>query len=248
LALISIWLINFFAADRSQFLPPWLNIFLSGLPLIGVYLSFCAFNYLISAFIYQFVPKHYKENYLIVLGAGLINGDKVSKLLGSRIDSAISYAKKQSKKNHPLPKIVFSGGQGPDEKLSEAQAMANYAIDHGWDEDLIILEDKSRNTLQNMAFSKKVILADVQDEPVKTKFFSNNYHIFRASLYAKMAGLKANGVGSKTRLYFLPNALIREFIAVFLINKKRHFIMLTLILILIIILTGVSIYLGIVSK
>ncbi|WP_337692583.1 YdcF family protein [Companilactobacillus halodurans] len=183
----------------------------------------------------------------MVLGAGLINGDTVSTLLGNRIDAAIKFANKQIKKGRPAPKIVFSGGQGPDEKLSEAQAMADYAIAHGWDKDLVILEDKSRNTLQNMQFSKAIIQNDYGQNNAYIKFFSNNYHIFRAGLYAKMAGIAANGIGAATKFYFLPNALIREFVAVFLMNKKRHLIVIGLIMVLTLLLVAVTIYTNIMS-
>ena len=61
----------------------------------------------------------------------------------------------------------------------------------------------------------RVSLKDFGSDKFKAKFFSNNYHIFRAALYAKKAGLRANGVGSYTRFYFLPNAIIREFAGIF---------------------------------
>lgn len=234
LFLIAIWAFNLL--NTSRFLPDWLNVLLGSIPTIGTYLVFCSYNYLLNVLLYQFVPRNYRQDYLIVLGAGLIDGHKVSRLLGSRIDRALVYAKKQEKKGRPLPKIVFSGGQGADEQLSEAKAMADYAIAHGWPADLALLEDKSKNTLQNMAFSKEIIATDFgsEQEP-RIKFFTNNYHTFRASLYAKMANLRANGVGSKVRLYFLPNALIREFVAVFLLNKRRHMIMISAIVIITII-------------
>jgi uncharacterized SAM-binding protein YcdF (DUF218 family) len=44
-------------------------------------------------------------------------------------------------------------------------------------------------------------------------FTSNNYHIFRAGMYAEDVGLKIDGIGSKTARYYLPNAFLREFIA-----------------------------------
>lgn len=246
--LIVLWFVNGLLAGHSQFLPNWFNTLISGLPVIGAYLILCSYNFLVNVLLYQFFPRGYKANYLIVLGAGLINGDTVSKLLGNRIDAAIKFANKQIEKGHPAPKIVFSGGQGADEKLSEAKAMANYAIDHGWDKDLIILEDKSKNTLQNMQFSKSLIEEDSSGNKVYTKFFSNNYHIFRAGLYAKMTGLATNGIGAPTRLYFLPNALIREFVAVLLMNKKRHIIMISIILFFILLMVAITIYTDIVAK
>lgn len=240
--LIGLWFANSFMAGHSKFIPDWLNVLITILPLTGSYILVCSYNFLANAFLYQFFPRRYKANYLIVLGAGLINGDTVSRLLGNRIDAAIKFANKQVKKGRPAPKIVFSGGQGPDEKLSEAQAMADYAIKNGWDKDLVILEDKSRNTLQNMQFSKSIIEKDYGSDNAYIKFFSNNYHIFRAGLYAKMAGIAANGVGASTRFYFLPNALIREFAAVFLMNKKRHIIMIGLIALMVVIMDAILIY------
>lgn len=246
--LIVLWFANAFMAGHSKFLPDWLNVLISSLPFVGMYLLVCSYNFLANVLLYQFVPRRYKANYLIVLGAGLINGDKVSRLLGSRIDAAIKFANKQIKKGRPAPKIVFSGGQGPDEKLSEAQAMADYAIERGWDKDLVILEDKSRNTLQNMQFSNSIIAKDYGSDDAYIKFFSNNYHIFRAGLFAKMAGLAANGVGAPTRFYFLPNALIREFAAVFLMNKKRHMIVIGLIGLMTLIMMAITIYVDIKTK
>lgn len=243
LFLIAIWLVNLFMASHSKFLPDWVNALLSGLPMIGAYFGLCSFNFLVNLILYQFVPKRYRANYLIVLGAGLINGDQVSRLLGARIDRAIRFANKQVAKGRPAPKIIFSGGQGPDEKLSEARAMANYAIAHGWDPTLVILEDKSRNTLENMKFSKAIIDADQSVTKPNVRFFSNNYHTFRAGIYARMAGLPANGVGAATRFYFLPNAIIREFVAVFLMNKKRHMIWILIIFFFCsVLLAGFSVY------
>lgn len=248
IGLIALWFANSIIAGHARFLPDWFNTLISVIPLIGIYLIICSYNFLMNVFLYQFVPKRYKANYLIVLGAGLINGDTVSRLLGNRIDAAIKFANKQVKKGRPAPKIVFSGGQGKDEKLSEASAMANYAIEHGWDKDLIILEDKSVNTLQNMQFSKAIIQKDFGNEDAYIKFFSNNYHIFRAGLYAKMAGLAANGVGAPTRFYFLPNALIREFVAILLMNKKRHMIIIGLLVFVVLCLVALSIYTNIVAR
>lgn len=47
-----------------------------------------------------------------------------------------------------------NGGKGKDEIISEAEAMKKYLIENGISEENIILEDKSKNTIQNMRFSK----------------------------------------------------------------------------------------------
>ena len=68
-----------------------------------------------------------ESRFIIVLGSGLIN-DKVPPLLASRIQKAIDFYHKQAAVTTP-PTIIFSGGQGPDENLPEAEAMQRYAIE-----------------------------------------------------------------------------------------------------------------------
>lgn len=206
-----------------HYLPTWLFALLSAAPAIAIYLLIAMYNFLISSLLYQFCPRHYRQDYLIVLGAGLINGDQVSSLLAARIDRAIDFALKQKYKGRKMPKLIMSGGQGPDETISEAQAMATYAESRGIPAKNLLLEEKSRNTQQNMLYSKALAIKDYGSEHFKVCFFSNNFHIFRAGLYAKKAKLAANGIPAYTRFYFLPNAIIREFAGTFVLHKRRHF-------------------------
>ncbi|KRM24497.1 hypothetical protein FC90_GL000202 [Latilactobacillus graminis DSM 20719] len=199
--------------DVNRFLGTIISVFL-------LYLPIFFYLYLSSLFIYQFNRPRYRQDYIIVLGSGLIDGERVSPLLASRIDRAIHFYRKQVSKHRPAPKLVFSGGQGPDEKLSEAVAMQQYAIIHGIPAAQTLTEEKSLNTLQNMQFSKALIMADSNKTAPKIIFATNNYHTFRAGLFAKQAGLKADGIGAKTSHYFLPNAIIREFIAI--LKMKHH--------------------------
>ncbi len=233
LFLVGLWTLNRLGIFHR--LPDWLHSLVAGATFIAFYLLFVMYNFLLNLVLYQIVPRRYNQDYLIVLGAGLIEGKKVSRLLGARIDRAIAFSNKQYDKGHKRPKLIMSGGQGKDEDLSEAAAMKDYAVKHGYDPNLILLEDKSTNTYQNMLYSKKVAVNDWGNSKFKAKFFTNNYHLFRAGLYAKMAHLKANGVGATTRFYFLPNATIREFAGVFIMHKKRHFVIIGLIAILFII-------------
>lgn len=227
IALIIAWVIAISAP--AKYLPDWLSTLLTAAPAIAIYLLCIMYNFLVNLILYQFVPRRYNQDYLIVLGAGLINGETVTPLLATRINRAIQFAQRQVNKGHKMPKIIMSGGQGPDEKVSEAQAMTEYAIARGISPDDILLEEKSSNTYENMLFSKEIAKQDYGNDNFKAKFFSNNYHIFRAALYAKMVGLHANGIGCYTRFYFLPNAIIREFAGVFVMNKKRHFVIMGLI-------------------
>lgn len=183
---------------------------------IDVTFTFIFSCYLFYSFLYQIIPIREKVDYIITLGAG-IRSETVTPLLKGRLDKALEYFWKQDGN----PKFVVSGGQGPDEPVSEAYAMAKYLKSQHVPEDKIILEDQSTTTLQNMKFSKQKIEKDwKKSEMPKVIFATNNYHVLRSAIYARKAGLNANGVGSPTSFYFLPSALIREYIVLLVIYKK----------------------------
>ena len=87
----------------------------------------------------------------------------------------------------------------------------------GIQEDEILEEDRSTTTYENMLYSKKLI----EDELPKAKvsFSTNNFHVFRAGLFARRVKMRATGIGSKTKWYFWPNAAVREFVG--LLSKHR---------------------------
>ncbi|ADY85946.1 Hypothetical conserved protein [Lactobacillus delbrueckii subsp. bulgaricus 2038] len=63
----------------------------------------------------------------------------------------------------------------------------------------------------------------------KAWFFSSKFHVFRLTIYAKRAGVDANGIGFYTRPLYLPNAVLREFAGMFVMNRLRHFTVIALI-------------------
>ena len=109
-----------------------------------------------------------------------------------------------------------------DECISEGESMKNYLLTQGINEDNIIVENKSVNTLENMKFSKKLIENDKGGKNII--FSTTNYHVFRSGIYARQAGIDAYGIGSKTKWYFWPNAFVREFAALLVSRKKGHIV------------------------
>ena len=204
-----------------KILPNWSVILLSIPTTIAFYFFVVFWNFLSISVIYQFNQPKFNQDYIVVLGAGLIGGERVTPLLAKRIDRAIQFYKKQSEETLSPPQLLMSGGQGPDEKIPEAQAMREYALKQGIPDEDILMEAQSTNTLENMRFSKEIMERE-KPSGYHAIFTSNNYHIFRAGMYAEEVGLKIDGIGSKTARYYLPNAFLREFIAVALMNKRLH--------------------------
>lgn len=161
--------------------------------------------------------KHY--DYIVVLGAGLSEGRKVTPLLAKRVETGIKAWHK-----NPDSTLIMSGGQGADELVPEAQAMSEYAIEQGIPKAALIEENRSVNTLQNIQFSFDIINAKGGTNPnvnPHVLIVSDDYHVFRALLLARNNGFMCDGRGSRTRLYFYINAMVREFVA-FLVSQKAQ--------------------------
>ena len=164
----------------------------------------------------QIIPIKRDFDYVVIHGAGLIDGRTPSKLLQQRLDKAI----RVYRRDPTPPKLIPSGGKGSDESISEAQAMKNYLLSQGIPEDDIIMEDQSRTTLENLKYSKAII--DSKPGRKYTALVTSNYHVYRALRYARQVGLKCTGIGSPVAFYYWPSALIREFIANH--AEKKHLI------------------------
>lgn len=151
-------------------------------------------------------------DYLVVLGSGL-DGNHVTPLLASRIDKAIELYRQ-----NPQVKLIMTGGKGSDEIVTEASAMARYALEQGLPPEAIILEDKAVNTEKNIMFSRALM----DSNTAKFAIVSNNYHVFRALLIAKGAGIPCIGYGARSKWYFSLNAYIREFIGYLYLKRNLH--------------------------
>jgi uncharacterized SAM-binding protein YcdF (DUF218 family) len=180
--------------------------------LLGVltYISFLFVCFLVYAFVYSRVRSSRKVDFVVVLGSGLI-GSRVPPLLASRLDRGQQVYERALRKGRS-PRMVTSGGQGPNEDVSESDAMAAYLVEHGVPEDQILREDRSTNTWENLTFSRDLM---VQLRPqYRCLIVTNNFHAFRAALIARKAKLNGQVIGSPTAAYYWPTATIREFVAI----------------------------------
>ncbi|AZK43957.1 YdcF family protein [Erysipelothrix piscisicarius] len=196
----------------------WVQALLACITFSCFYFIFVFINFLSSSYLYQRFKPHKDRDFIIVLGSGLRNGCEVPPLLAARIDVALTYYHRQEVPPH----LIFSGGQGVDELIPEGQAMRDYALAQGIPKSHALMEIKSTTTYENMLFSKQIMDAMKPHQPYTCLFSSNTFHIFRASQYARQVGLNAQGIGAKTAGYFVPNAMIREFIALMVMHRRFH--------------------------
>ena len=89
-------------------------------------------------------------------------------------------------------------------------------------------ETASKNTLENMSFSKKIIRESAPD--AKVVFSTTSYHVFRSGLWANLAGFPAEGIGSKTKWWYWPNAFMRETAGLLRKRWKQEILLLVVLL------------------
>lgn len=164
----------------------------------------------------------YDRDFIIILGCSLDKRGGLLPLLKGRTNRAIRFAWDQEIATGKPLRYVPSGGQGPNEIISEASAMELYLMTRGAEDYEILPENKSRNTWENMRFSKRII--DEQQPDAKVAFATTNYHVLRSGIIARRAGLDAEGIGAKTKWYFWPNGFVREFIAILSLNYRVHIV------------------------
>ena len=194
---------------------------------------------LIGAIVADSIAARYEpepdKDFLIILGCGLRKDGTPSPLLRGRIDRALDFAKKQKAQTGKDLIFVTSGGQGPDELVSESAAMKRYLMEQGIPEARIIEEDRSTNTLENMKFSKEKIWAVNPDG--KVAFATTNYHVFRSGLCARRVKMRAVGMGAKTKWYFWPNAAVREFVGLLTEHRGKQALIIGSIIVFYVVLT-----------
>lgn len=152
---------------------------------------------------------------MIILGCKLEDWGP-SWMLQDRLDKALDYLK-----DHPDITVVVSGGQGDNEPDTEAQGMADYLAEHGFDRENIILETMSHNTWQNLSYSARHLEEagyNIKDGAI---IVSNGFHLTRAKMLAGRVGFEnvsvlaapSSHTPSRLKMYIRePIALVKSFV------------------------------------
>jgi len=118
----------------------------------------------------------------IVLGAAVF-GNRPSPVLRERINHSITLYEQGI-----VSTIIFTGGVGSNDTLSEAQVSANYAMAQGIPADAILLENQSTTTRENLLFAQE--LAEVHNLHTFL-IVSTPFHMKRAMSLANDLGMTA---------------------------------------------------------
>ncbi|SHR27661.1 DUF218 domain [Mycobacteroides abscessus subsp. abscessus] len=153
--------------------------------------------------------KYNKEeiDFVIILGAGL-RGEEPSKTLQGRLDVGLEFLLE----NRNIP-VIVSGGQGPGEAITEAEAMGTFLVKNGVEEYRVYYESLSTDTNENLKFSRD-IMTQLGIKKPKILIITSDYHLFRAKYLAGEYGLTSYGLGGDSPFFVKVNYYIREYFGV----------------------------------
>lgn len=200
-------------AYRGKRVPTWQKVLLS---LIAA--GILCFTGLFGAVLYgshdqvQGTPQ-----VMVILGCRVMPGGAPSILLQDRLNTALNYWE-----DHRDITVVVSGGQGQNEPKSEAQCMAEVLMDSGIPGDQILQEDRSSNTMENLVFTRDLLMEegiDVRETDILV--VSNGFHLTRARMLAERFGYGSvstlaaptTHLPSRIQMYIRePLALVKSFL------------------------------------
>jgi uncharacterized SAM-binding protein YcdF (DUF218 family) len=195
-----------------------LSLFAVVTNLVFGYVSFLLLSYAGYAFAYGRLARTGRAEFVIVLGAGLRPDGGVPPLLASRLNRGqvvwTALDRRAAAAGTFRPLLIVSGGKGADERLAEAAAMAGYLAGRGVPAEALVLEDQSASTEENLRFSLGIM--ERIRPGSRAAIVTSDFHAFRAALIARRIGLRGQATGARVAGYYEPNAMLREFAAVFL--------------------------------
>ena len=145
------------------------------------------------------------QELVIVLGCTYKYG--ISEELKNRIKEAARYLDK-----HPNALCIACGKVGNGYYDSEAEYIAIGLSKYGIAKSRIITESASTNTLENFKYAEKII--DEKNLPRSVAIATNEFHQYRASLYAASFRLKATAINARTTRMMYPTLFVREVFAI----------------------------------
>ena len=130
-------------------------------------------NDLIKRIFFSIKKENYTNvDYLVIYGCHL------KELLIERLDYSLEIIKE-----HPVKKIVLTGGIGAKGNYNESEFMLNYLIANGVEKNKIIVENKSTTTEENNENIMKML--DLKNAKSQTEIVlvSQELHLFRIKLH-----------------------------------------------------------------
>lgn len=164
-----------------------------------------------------------KDNkvYVFLLGGGIDKNGKLPKPVIRRVEKTAEYMKLNEE-----AVCVVTGGTLKWLPYPEAPELKRQLVRRGIPEDRVFVEDQALDTIQNLQKGTEVLkqelgisTRDVLESPVI--LVSSRYHLRRAQRLAHRMGFEnVTGLGSRTPVFHVPMAYLREICAYVKLNAR----------------------------
>ena len=125
-------------------------------------------------------PELERSDAIIVMGAAQYNG-RPSPVLQSRVDHAIDLYRRGL-----APTILFTGGVGTGDTISEAEVARRYAVESGVPDTVILVEMRGRTSAESIGEAARIL----HDRSLASALLvSDPFHMLRLEMLAKRGGL-----------------------------------------------------------
>ena len=146
------------------------------------------------------------DTVFLVYGASVEKSGEPSSALAGRLDKAA-----EAMKSAPGSVAIVSGSQGPNEPRTEAEVMKEYLVEAGIEEDRIIVEDRARNTVENIKYSLPLVEATGKSDLVSVSTYT---HTPRIRYLLERDGISSRFLASGyAHKEFVFPSIVREYLS-----------------------------------
>ena len=160
----------------------------------------------------QTPPESLPEKTVFVVYGAKVNtsGDNVypGNTLKRRLNKAAQLMEKA-----PMSVCIVTGGKGPDEARAEGDVMCDYLVSKGIARERIFVDDKAKNTIENIEYSKEIIEKELEGYSIAC--ISSDFHIPRIQILSDKYDLDAEYFyyASSANPATLYTSLVREYMS-----------------------------------
>lgn len=118
---------------------------------------------------------------ILVMGAAQYNG-RPSPVLKARLDHALDLYRRGY-----APRLIFTGGVGHGDTLSEGEVSRRYAVDAGVPDSVILVERRGVTSAESMGYAAALMRANGLHTALVV---SDSYHMMRLDVLARRSGIR----------------------------------------------------------
>ena len=145
-------------------------------------------------------------DYIIVLGAQMRSSGP-SVIYRYRLQKACEYLE-----DNPGTICITTGARAANESISEGAGGRDYLVSLGIPEDRILVEEESRDTVQNIENALELAgISQNNEQATRIGIVTNGFHVFRGVHIArKHTDAKVCGIAAYMQPQYIPNNMVRE--------------------------------------